>query len=66
MIFANQLQTARAAARLTQSQAAARMQRSASTLRKWEQGINTPHQTIQAAVLAALQTKPNQTRKSKV
>lgn len=54
MTFAAQLQAARAASGLSQSQAAITIGRPASTLRKWEQSVNTPHAQIQALVLSAL------------
>lgn len=57
MTFAEQLQTARSAAGLSQSQAALAIGRPASTLRKWEQGVNVPHAQIQALALAALKSK---------
>lgn len=57
MTFAEQLQAARAASGLSQSQAALAIGRPASTLRKWEQGVNTPHAQIQALALASLKSK---------
>jgi DNA-binding transcriptional regulator YiaG len=57
MTFAEQLQAARAASGLSQSQAALAIGRPASTLRKWEQGVNVPHAQIQALALAALKSK---------
>lgn len=57
MTFAEQLQTARSVAGLSQSQAALAIGRPASTLRKWEQGVNVPHATIQAAALKSLKSK---------
>ena len=57
MTFAEQLQTARSAAGLSQSQAALAIGRPASTLRKWEQGVNVPHAQIQTLALAALKSK---------
>lgn len=54
MTFPEQLKSARAAAGLSQVQAAKLTARSVSTLRKWEQGVNTPHATIQAAILGGL------------
>ncbi len=64
MIFSEQLQTARAAVGLSQSQAALAMGRSASTLRKWEQAVNVPHATIQAAALSALKSTKRPKRKA--
>jgi len=57
MTFAEQLQAARAASGLSQSQAALAIGRPASTVRKWEQGVNVPHAQIQALALAALKPK---------
>lgn len=54
MTFAAQLQAARAALGLSQSQAALAIGRSASTFRKWEQGVNVPHPQIQELVLKSL------------
>ncbi len=64
MTFAEQLQAARNAAGLSQSQAALAMGRPASTLRKWEQGVNVPHATIQAVALAALKSVKRKSRKA--
>ena len=64
MTFAQQLQAARAASGLSQSQAALAIGRPASTLRKWEQAVNVPHATIQAAALAALKSSKRKSRKS--
>jgi len=64
MIFAEQLQAARAASGLSQSQAALAIGRPASTLRKWEQAVNVPHATIQAAALATLKSSKRKSRKS--
>ncbi len=63
-MFAEQLQAARNAAGLSQSQAALAIGRSASTYRKWEQGVNVPHPTIQAAALAALKSAKRRSRKA--
>ena len=59
MSFTEQLQAARNAAGLSQSQAALAMGRPVSILRKWEQGVNVPHPTIQAVALAALKKAEN-------
>lgn len=64
MTFAEQLQAARISARLSQSQAALAIGRSASTLRKWEQGVNTPHSQIQALALSALKAAKRKSRKA--
>lgn len=64
MSFAEQLQAARNAAGLSQSQAALAMGRPVSTLRKWEQGVNVPHPTIQAVALAALKSAKRPERKA--
>jgi len=40
------------------------MGRPASTLRKWEQGVNVPHPTIQAAALAAMKSAKRKSRKA--
>jgi len=64
MTFAAQLQAARNAAVLSQSQAAIAIGRSASTLRKWEQGVNTPHAQIQSLALAALKSAKRPKRKA--
>ena len=64
MTFAEQLQDARNAAGLSQSQAALAIGRSASTYRKWEQGVNTPHAQIQALALAALKSSKRKSRKA--
>jgi DNA-binding transcriptional regulator YiaG len=64
MTFAAQLQADRAASGLSQSQAALAIGRPASTLRKWEQAVNVPHATIQAAALAALKSSKRKSRKS--
>ena len=63
MSFAADFQAARVAAGLSQSQAAVAMGRSASTLRKWEQGVNTPHAQIQALALAAMTPAKRRSRK---
>lgn len=63
MTFAEQLQTARAAADLSQSQAAAVIQRSVKTLQNWEQGANTPHAQIQVLVLSTLKAAKRKSRK---
>jgi len=62
--FAEQLQAARAASGLSQSQAAIAIGRSASTLRHWEQAVNVPHPTIQAAALQALKSAKRKSRKA--
>lgn len=64
MTFAEQLQAARNAAGLSQSQAALAIGRSSSTLRKWEQSVNTPHPQIQALALAALKSANRAKRKA--
>jgi len=64
MSFADQLQAARNAAGLSQSQAALAIGRSASTYRKWEQNVNVPHPTIQAVALAALKSAKRPKRKA--
>jgi DNA-binding transcriptional regulator YiaG len=64
MTFAKQLQAARAASGLSQSQAALAIGRSVRTLQAWEQGVNVPHATIQAAALAALKSSKRKSRKS--
>lgn len=64
MIFAEQLQAARIAAGLSQSQAALAIGRSASTYRKWEQGVNVPHPTIQAVALQSLKSAKRPKRKA--
>lgn len=56
MTFAEQIQNTRAASGLSQSQAALAIGRPASTLRKWEQGVNVPHAQIQALALKALKS----------
>jgi DNA-binding transcriptional regulator YiaG len=56
MTFAKQLQAARAAAGLSQSQAALAIGRSVRTLQAWEQAVNVPHPTIQAAALSAVKS----------
>lgn len=66
MIFSEQLQAARNAAGLSQSQAALAIGRSASTLRKWEQGVNVPHATIQAVALAALKSAKRPKRNARL
>jgi len=63
-MFAEQLQAARNAAGLSQSQAALAIGRSASTYRKWEQGVNTPHAQIQALALEALKSAKLPKRKA--
>ena len=65
MTFAEQLQAARNAAGLSQSQAALAIGRSASTYRKWEQGVNTPHAQIQALALQAMKSSSGTPAKSK-
>jgi transcriptional regulator with XRE-family HTH domain len=62
MTFAKQLQAARAAAGLSQSQAALAIGRSVRTLQAWEQSVNVPHAQIQALALAALKSV-NSTKK---
>lgn len=64
MIFSEQLQVARNAAGLSQSQAALAIGRSVKTLRNWEQGVNTPHAQIQALALAALKSAKRPKRKA--
>jgi len=64
MTFAAQLQAARAASGLSQSQAALAIGRSVRTLQAWEQAVNVPHATIQAAALAALKSSKRKSRKS--
>ena len=64
MTFAEQLQAARAASGLSQSQAALAIGRSVRTLQAWEQGVNTPHAQIQALALAALKSAKRKSRKS--
>jgi len=64
MTFAEQLQSARAASGLSQSQAALAIGRSVRTLQAWEQSVNTPHAQIQALALAALKAGKRKSRKS--
>jgi DNA-binding transcriptional regulator YiaG len=64
MTFAEQLQSARAASGLSQSQAALAIGRSVRTLQAWEQAVNVPHATIQSAALAALKSSKRKSRKS--
>jgi DNA-binding transcriptional regulator YiaG len=54
--FSEKLKAARAAAGLSQSKAAIVLNRSASTLRHWEQSVNAPHPVIQAHTLSTLWT----------
>jgi DNA-binding transcriptional regulator YiaG len=64
MNFAEQLQAARAASGLSQSQAALAIGRSVRTLQAWEQAVNVPHAQIQALALIALKASKRKSRKS--
>ena len=64
MTFSEQLQAARSAAGLSQSQAALAMGRSVRTLQAWERAANTPHAQIQALALAALKSAKRKSRKA--